>query len=67
MQRLAQTIIDTMAMAIPSKYFADPALSLIGQVQYIHTYIHAYIHTNVQYIHAYIQTHMNYFAISISS
>lgn len=31
-QRLAQTIIDTMAMAIPSKYFADPALSLIGQV-----------------------------------
>jgi len=30
-QRLAQTIIDTMAMAIPSKHFAEPALSLIGQ------------------------------------
>jgi len=32
-QRLAQTIIDTMAMAIPSKHFAEPALSLIGQVR----------------------------------
>lgn len=31
-QRLAQTIIDTMAISVPSKYFAEPALALIAQV-----------------------------------
>lgn len=31
-QRLAQTIIDTMAIYIPSKYFVEPALNLCAQV-----------------------------------
>jgi hypothetical protein len=31
-QRLSHTIIDTMAISIPSKYFVEPALNLCAQV-----------------------------------
>lgn len=33
-QKYAQTMIDQMAIYIPSKYFADPALALCAQVKY---------------------------------
>jgi hypothetical protein len=34
-QRLAQSIIDTMAIHVPSKFFVEPALALCGQVFFI--------------------------------